>query len=93
MRLGTKHFAPGAKLYCFPQRWGDGGERIWDLGRHRCGGPKLIRIIVDTKWLTDWRVQRVFQPHVLREMRDSWDDSEQSKEIAEGFVSSRNARV
>lgn len=34
---GSKHFAPGAKLYCFPARWGDGYDQIQVVGRGRCG--------------------------------------------------------
>jgi hypothetical protein len=81
-RLGLKHFAPGAKLYCFPQQWGDGGEKLRVLGRHRKGGPKLIDIIISTKWLTDWRVQRVFHPHVVQTLGAVWDDTDDSRDRA-----------
>jgi hypothetical protein len=34
LRLGIKRFAPGAKLYCFPISWGDGGKTLMVYGRH-----------------------------------------------------------
>lgn len=91
MRLGTKHFAPGAKLYCFPKEWGDDGEKLRVLGRHRGGGPKLVEIVVATKWLTNWRVQQVFQPHVVRAMEGRWDATERSRRDAERMVESYTA--
>ncbi len=86
LRLGLKHFSPGAKLYCYPQQWGDGGEKLRVLGRHRGGGSKLIDIVIATKHLIDWRVQKVFQPHVVRAMRGHWDDSDMSRELATNAV-------
>ncbi len=85
-RLGLKHFAPGAKLYCFPQQWGDGGEKLRVLGRHRNGGLKLIDIVISTRWLTNWRAQKVFHPHVVRVVQTFWDDSEASREKALSLV-------
>lgn len=82
MRFGLKNFAPGAKIYCFPKAWGDGGEKLRVLGRHRNGGSKLIDIVIATRWLTDWRVQKVFHPYVVHAMRGEWDDSDGSRERA-----------
>jgi hypothetical protein len=56
------------------------------MGRHRGGGPKLIEIVTSTRWLTNWRVQRVFQPHVVHAMRGQWDDSEESRSKATNMV-------
>jgi hypothetical protein len=89
LRLGTKHFAPGAKLYCFPSEWSDGGERLRVLGRHRRGGPKLFEIVISTKFLTDWRVQRVYHPYVVHAMsrdRRAWDDTEKSQDVANAMT-------
>ena len=82
MRLGLKHFAPGAKLYVFPSQWGDGGAKLRVLGRHRGGGSKLFEIVIASKWLTNWRVQKVFHPYVVHAMRGHWDDSESGWERA-----------
>ncbi len=84
MRLGTKRFAPGAELYCCKTEWADGCERLRDSGRHRGGGPKLIEIVVSTKWLTNWHVQKVYQPQVVQFMKSRWmwNDSDESLRIA-----------
>jgi len=82
MRLGTKRFAPGAKLYCFPVSWGDGGERLMVYGRHR-GGTRLITAIVATKWLTGWRAKRVFKPEIVARMKPHWGDSDEARDRAE----------
>jgi hypothetical protein len=88
---GTKHFAPGAKLYCYPYRWGDGGRRLRVLGRHR-GGSKLVETVISSKWLTEWRVSRVFHPHVVRLMDGAWDDSEKSRMAAEEMATALRGR-
>src|SRR5690349_24575027 len=28
IKIGTKQFSPGTKVYCFPPQWGDGYEKI-----------------------------------------------------------------
>jgi hypothetical protein len=78
LQLGLKRFAPGAKLYCFPQLWGDGGERVRVLGRHR-NGAKLIDIVIASRLLTNWRVQSVFNPYVVESMSGHWDDSDDGR--------------
>jgi len=52
----------------------------------RNGGPKLIDIVISTKWLTNWRVQKVFHPHIVRVVQTFWDDSEASREKALSMV-------
>ena len=42
---GTKHFPPGAKVYCSPPLWGDGYERIRVVGRHR-GSHRYVTMVV-----------------------------------------------
>jgi hypothetical protein len=85
LRLGLKHFAPGAKLYCFPQRWGDGGQRVRVLGRHR-NGARLIDIVIANRFLTNWRVQKVFNPHVVESMRGYWNDLDEGQAKALGML-------
>jgi hypothetical protein len=81
LRIGLKHFSPGTKLYCFPHAWGDGGDRLRVLGRHR-GGSKLINIVIANRFLTNWRVQKVFNPQVVGAMEGYCDNSEVSHEKA-----------
>jgi hypothetical protein len=64
MRLGTRYFAPGAKVYCSLSRWGDGGERLIVYGRHRAG-RRLIRVVMSSKLLTNFRAKQVFDPKVV----------------------------
>ncbi len=82
-RAGTRHFAPGAKLFCFPFIRGDGGGRIRVLGRHRDGGPRLLDMVVASRDLENWRAQKVYRPDVVAMMIDAWDDSDSRRELAE----------
>jgi hypothetical protein len=91
LRRGTKHFAAGAKVYCFPPLWGDGYERIKVVGRHR-GSHRYVTIVIRSEWLTGWKVQLVYSPHVIGEMPD-WDSSTESKEKAEVIVRGMQERV
>jgi hypothetical protein len=90
LRLGMKRFAPGAKLYCFPISWGDGGKRLMVYGRH-WGGTRLITAIVATKWLTDWRVKRVFNPALIERMKRRWGDSDEARTRTEAMADSFRA--
>jgi hypothetical protein len=85
LRIGLKHFSPGAKLYCFPQTWGDGGARIRVLGRHR-SGAKLIDMVVANRFLTNWRVQKAYNLHVVNAMRGHWDDSDKGRAKAQAML-------
>ena len=75
-RIGTKQFMPDAKLYLAPIQWGDGYENVVVIGkpRHRRG---LIEIVMHRKHITNYRLQKVFQPAVLERMEKSkyswWD--------------------
>ncbi|MEO8395100.1 MAG: ankyrin repeat domain-containing protein, partial [Chloroflexota bacterium] len=63
--LGTKHFSPNTKVYCFPPQWGDGYEKIKVAGRHR--GARGLRImVIQSKRLINWRVKQVYDPFVVR---------------------------
>jgi hypothetical protein len=85
MRLGTRMFAPGAKVYCYPIIWHDGGERLRVLGMHR-GSKKLITAVIARKMLSNWRVKQVFAPKVIGAMQDCLDSSEEAREKAEEMV-------
>lgn len=80
IRHGTKHFAPGAKVYCAESMWGDGYESIGVLGipRH---GRKYIEIIMERKKIENFRIQKVFKPAVLEIMKQQhyswWGNSDE----------------
>jgi hypothetical protein len=82
MRLGTKHFASGELVYCFPPLWSDWTSRLRVIGRRK-GGSRLVETVVSTKHLTDWRPERVSDPEVVEALWDSWDDTEESRDRAE----------
>jgi len=80
VRRGTKHFAPGAKVYCLPPLWDSyhkvrSVDKIVVVGRHR-RSHRYMTIVTRTEWLTNWRIQLVYSPHVIREMvrfvQDRW---------------------
>ena len=78
---GTKHFSSGTKVYCYPPIWGDGFANIKVIGKHR-KSSKLITIVLPSKYVTNWRLQKVYNPFVIREMTENygWTDKESDKE-------------
>ncbi len=71
-RRGTKHFAPGAKVYClkplwdwYPYRKQQGSLMVIGRARHT---HRYIAIVIRAVCLTNWRVRLVYSPHVIREM-------------------------
>ncbi len=66
IRAGLKHFAPGAKVWVLPAQWGDGGESVMVVGRHRGRGGPYIRMVIPRRHLMNYRVRGVYSPAVLR---------------------------
>ena len=91
-KRGTKHFAVGAKLYCFPSRWGAGDEKIQVIGRHRATHRYII-VVVRSSWLTNWRVELVYSPHLIRELWSAWDGTPRAKEKAQQMAAAMNNRI
>lgn len=68
-RPGTRHFAPGAKVWVLPVRWGDGGADRYVIGTARgTGGRRLIRVVMPSDRLVNYRVRAVYSPAVYRAM-------------------------
>ena len=61
VQRGLKHFAPGAKVWVLPPQWGDGGEKLVVVGRHRGRGNQQIRLVLDRRFLTNYRVKPLYQ--------------------------------
>ena len=80
IKFGTKHFSPKTKVYCFQVSWGDGYENIKVIGRHR-KTDKKVKIIVNSRYITNWRLQKVFNPFILNLMflDNGWTDCEKDK--------------
>lgn len=73
IRPGLKHFAPGAKVWVLPPQWGDGGEKVMVIGRHRGRGQgRLARMVIGRHHLAGFRVRGVYSPAVHRELVRPW---------------------
>jgi hypothetical protein len=84
VRFGTKHFAPGAKVYIIGLFQGT-CERITVVGMHR-KAKQLIAIVIDVKLVENLRVKVCYAPAVLAKIRHHYeleDLSFLSKEFAE----------
>jgi hypothetical protein len=64
-RRGTKHFAAGAKVYCVQFFWDGGDDNVEVVGRHR-GSQRYVKMVIRTEWLTNYRVELVYSPAVIR---------------------------
>jgi len=91
-RHGSKHFAAGAKLYCVHPFWGDGGEQIEVIGRHRAT-HRYVSMVVSSSWLTNWRVDLAYSPYLIRALWPAWDGTQRSKEKAEHLVDAMQRRI
>jgi hypothetical protein len=81
IKHGTKHFSPNTKVYCFPVLWGDGYENIKVIGRHR-KNSRSICIIMPSKRIANWRLQKVYNPHIINVMQsqNGWTNSDKDKQ-------------
>lgn len=77
---GTKRFSAGTKVYLARQQWGDGYENVVVIGKHR-GSFRYSEIIMDTKFITNYRFKRVYDPTILKMMNESkyfwWNDGDE----------------
>jgi hypothetical protein len=90
-RPGSRHFAAGAKLYCFPGQGGDGYEQIQVVGRHRAT-HRYVSMIISSKWLVNRRVGLAYSPLVIDQLWPDWDGTERSKVKAAAIVSNMSRR-
>jgi hypothetical protein len=96
-RQGTKHFAPGAKVYVFQRiAWSD-AQRLRVLGRHRRSN-RLIQLTIGVELLANWRARKVYHPVVIRRiLADEHPSQSRVAELraalASGNVDSATARV
>lgn len=64
VRYGTKHFRPGAKVYCAFPYGGMGHERIRVFGKPR-RQRRMIDIAIDTRYIKNFRLQKVYDKKVI----------------------------
>lgn len=83
VRVGTKQFGPGAKVYIAPAQWGDGYENVCVIGKPR-RKRSLIEVVMKMDLIENFRLKKVFQPAVLRRMEKSphswWGCADESRE-------------
>lgn len=85
IKHGSKHFAPGAKLHILRVVGGAAHTQVRVIGRHRAS-HRYVTMIVRADWLTNWRVDLVYSPHVISEVWPAWDGSVVTRARAEEFV-------
>ena len=68
-RRGTKHFAPGTKLYIVDWSLGDGLGAVLAIGRHR-GSSHLVRMWVDVRHVENPRPKLAYSPRVIELARE-----------------------
>ena len=64
-RSGSKHFAPGAKVYVVDLY--TGGARVKVVGRHRVS-HRYITTVVRSEWLVNWRAALIYSPHIISQI-------------------------
>jgi len=94
-RRGTKHFAPGAKVYVYDVFWGMGGQTVSVIGRHR-RSKRFIQLHMASKNLANWRTELVYSPTVAKLIRKGYEFGSldagsdrariRAEEIVEGFI-------
>lgn len=69
-RRGTRHFAPGAKVFVYAFFWGMAGESVTVMGRHR-KSHRFIQLSMSAKHLANWRAELVYSPTVAKVIREN----------------------
>ena len=91
IKYGSKQFRPNAKVYIYLAFGGMGHEDILVIGMPR-HSKKYIEIVIPTRLVYNFRIQKVYKPAVLRKMKSSkwgwWGNSEDSRNSILTFVRS-----
>lgn len=99
---GTRHFAPGTKVYCACELGGNGWERICVIGVPRYS-DKLVCMMVPATKICDFHLEKVTDKTVIEVMTNGylggafcsinpaqigfgWTDSDEDKRDIEGLV-------
>jgi hypothetical protein len=85
-RRGTKHFAPGAKVYCAYILWDGPLTSVGVIGHHR-GSHQYVTMILPHNYLTNFRADLVYSPHVINLLPKSRPD------VHDGSVSGPEAKA
>ena len=89
IKKGTKQFSSGTKVYLAPVQWGDGYEKVIVIGIAR-GSRKYIEVVMQKKYIENFRMQKVFKPTIMKRMIESenywWSDSDDDREKIIGYL-------
>jgi hypothetical protein len=91
---GLKHFSPGTKVWVLPPQWGDGGQDVVVVGRHRGSPGPVSQMVVPRVHLTNFRVRGVYQPAVHRQLTKhmkhrelrQWESREEAEKVVEWWA-------
>lgn len=72
---GTRHFSPGTKVWVLPPQWGDGGEKLIVVGKHRGRPGGHDRMVVRRRDLVNFRVRAIYSPSVYDRLKQPWEAS------------------
>jgi hypothetical protein len=89
-----KHFSLGTKLWVLPPQWGDGGQDVVVVGRHRGSPGPVSQMVVPRVHLTNFRVRGVYQPAVHRQLTKElkrrvprqWESQEEAEKVVEWWA-------
>lgn len=89
-----KHLAPGTELWVLPPRWGDAGQDLVVVGRHRSSPGPLSQMVVPRVHLMNFRVCGVYQPAVHRRLTQArersvprqWKSREEVEKVVEWWA-------
>jgi hypothetical protein len=84
-KRGSKHFAPGAKLYFRRVMGYTGDPQLEVIGRHR-GSHRYVTMVVSLSWLESWRKDLVYSPYVARALQPYWTGTPGSEFEAAFYV-------
>jgi hypothetical protein len=75
---GTNRLRAKTKTYMYPAMWGDGYESIKVVGKD-IETNKFIEIIINRKWLTNFRVEKVTKGDLISRFLKHYTESEECK--------------
>lgn len=81
LRVGLRHFAPGAKVWIAPPRWDPWDPGVTVVGRHRGNHRRYVAVVVQRRFLEDLRVRGVYSPTLLAKLGGGWN-----ADVAEEFA-------
>ncbi|MET8764290.1 hypothetical protein [Lentzea sp. NPDC004782] len=92
--VDLKHFSAGTKLWVLPPQWGDGGQDLVVVGRHRGSPGPVSQMVVPRVHLTNFRVRGVYQPAVHRQLTKplrrkelgQWASKEEAEKVVEWWA-------